>query len=89
MLRLALLLITEEHQSRQSPSSTSPPTTSGLTSATPSSGLPMTTPKLIHANEPDLLGHHSYFDETNDEVTLVQVHRDAALAQRHMQAAVR
>jgi hypothetical protein len=49
----------------------------------------MTTPKLIHANEPDLLGHHSYFDETNDEMTLVQVHRDAALAQRHMQAAVR
>jgi hypothetical protein len=39
----------------------------------------------MHANEPDLLGHRSYFDE----MSLVQVHRDAASAERHVQVAVR
>jgi hypothetical protein len=42
---------------------------------------------FIHANEADMLAHYSYFDETRGEISLVQVHLDAASAERHMQLA--
>jgi hypothetical protein len=43
--------------------------------------------EFLYANEPDLLAHYSYFDESRSELSLVQVHRDAASAERHMQLA--
>lgn len=43
--------------------------------------------ELLHTQEPHLWAHYSYIDEPNQELTLVQVHRDAVSAERHMQLA--
>ena len=42
---------------------------------------------LLSTNELDLLAHGSYYNEAGTELTLVQVHRDAASAEWHMQVA--
>jgi quinol monooxygenase YgiN len=43
--------------------------------------------EFVHANEPDLLGYYAYLDEVSSEAALVQIHRDAASAEHHMQIA--
>ncbi|NJP46181.1 antibiotic biosynthesis monooxygenase [Actinacidiphila epipremni] len=42
--------------------------------------------ETISANE-GLLAHYAYYDEEGTELTLVQVHRDAASGEQHMQVA--
>jgi hypothetical protein len=42
---------------------------------------------FIEANEPRVHAHLAYVDEAGEEVSLVQVHPDAASADRHLQAA--
>jgi quinol monooxygenase YgiN len=41
--------------------------------------------EFIEANEPRLIAFNEYADETGDEVTVVQVHPDAASMEAHMQ----
>ncbi|WP_028045764.1 hypothetical protein [Cellulomonas sp. URHE0023] len=41
----------------------------------------------VRANEPGLMAHYSYVDEDNLELTLVQLHRDAASADEHVRVA--
>jgi hypothetical protein len=41
----------------------------------------------LRANEEDLLAHYSYRDETGCELSLVQIHRDAESAERHLKLA--
>jgi quinol monooxygenase YgiN len=43
--------------------------------------------EFVRANEPDLLAYYAYLDEDSSEAALVQVHRDAASAEHHMQVA--
>ncbi|MGH3367611.1 MAG: hypothetical protein ACRDOY_10445 [Nocardioidaceae bacterium] len=43
--------------------------------------------QFIEANEPNLMGHFTYLNEDRTEASLVQVHTDAASADRHMQVA--
>jgi hypothetical protein len=43
--------------------------------------------RLLLEEEPDLLEHYAYFDDSRGELTLIQIHRDAASAERHMQVA--
>jgi quinol monooxygenase YgiN len=43
--------------------------------------------EFVHANEPDLLASYAYLDEHTAEAALVQIHRDAASADRHMKIA--
>lgn len=43
--------------------------------------------EFVRANEPDLLAYYAYFDEDSSEAALVQIHRDAASAEHHMQIA--
>lgn len=41
----------------------------------------------LRANEPDLLAHYAYYDETGTELSLVQVQRDSDAAEHHMRVA--
>lgn len=41
----------------------------------------------LRDQEPDLLAHHAYYDESGTELTLVQVQRDTDAAERHMKVA--
>ena len=43
--------------------------------------------EFVRANEPDLLAYYAYLDEETSEASLVQIHRDARSADRHMQIA--
>jgi quinol monooxygenase YgiN len=43
--------------------------------------------EFVQANEPDLLAYYAYLDEASGEAALVQIHRDAASAEHHMQIA--
>jgi hypothetical protein len=43
--------------------------------------------QFVEAHEPDMVAHYAYLDEDGTEVSLVQVHPDAASAERHMQVA--
>jgi quinol monooxygenase YgiN len=38
----------------------------------------------LHEQEPGLSAHYAFIDEPNQELTLVQVHRDAASADEHV-----
>ena len=42
---------------------------------------------FIEANEPQVHAHAAYVDDVRNEISLVQVHPDAASADRHLQAA--
>jgi quinol monooxygenase YgiN len=41
---------------------------------------------VMAAEEPGLLAHHAYLNSDRTELTLVQMHRDAASAEEHMRA---
>src|SRR5258705_10014575 len=41
--------------------------------------------EFIEANEPRLIAFHEYVNEAGDEVTVVQVHPDAASLEAHME----
>jgi hypothetical protein len=41
--------------------------------------------EFIEVNEPRLIAFHEYVNETGDEVTVVQVHPDAASLEAHME----
>src|SRR5258705_1069843 len=41
--------------------------------------------EFIEANEPRLIAFHEYVNEAGDEVTVVQVHPDAASMEAHME----
>jgi hypothetical protein len=41
--------------------------------------------EFIEANEPRLIAFHEYVNETGDEVTVVQIHPDAASMEGHME----
>ncbi|MEQ4205244.1 antibiotic biosynthesis monooxygenase [Actinopolymorpha sp. B17G11] len=41
--------------------------------------------EFVRANEPTMLAHHTYLDPERSEVSLVQIHKDAASADRHLQ----
>lgn len=41
--------------------------------------------RLVEAHEPRILGHFSYLNEDGTEVSLVQVHPDAASADHHLE----
>lgn len=43
--------------------------------------------EFVRANEPDLLAYYAYLNEDSSEAALVQIHRDAASAEHHMQVA--
>lgn len=43
--------------------------------------------EFIRANEPDLLAYSTCLDEEASEASLVQIHRNAASADHHMQVA--
>jgi hypothetical protein len=40
---------------------------------------------FVEANEPRMLGHHSYASEDGTTVSLVQIHQDTESAEHHLQ----
>jgi len=43
--------------------------------------------ELLAEQEPDLIAHYAYFDESGAELSLVQVQRNTAAAEHHMEVA--
>jgi hypothetical protein len=43
--------------------------------------------EYVEANEPEMLAYYAFFDADGGEVSLMQVHRDAGSADRHLELA--
>jgi hypothetical protein len=48
-------------------------------------GLSRQLTEFVETNEPEMLAYYAYLSDDGDEISLVQVHRDATSADRHLQ----